>query len=351
MDLYTVFEALTKPSLGSGHVHFAARPLPRRPHDFIAKGTDGQPALLLAAAIPSDQTVPPPIVLEHLRVDYGLDCVVQQLGEVPVRARFSVIRCVDADRLLQEYFLRSLLPVVEALPIDPPYADIMRAVHLMVELFQKLGLASRKPIQGLWAELFLIAVSEAQSILADAWHATPGDLYDFSSANERLEVKSAASAVRCHHFLFEQLEPPSAVALLIASVVVLEAGDGRSVFDLVDCIRATDSCSAQTAARIDQVIAATLGTTWRQAADIRYDFERAMDSLRFFSPLDVPRISAPLPEYVSAVRFRSNLAHATQTDLAQLSKKGPLFTAIGLPTPTHLAHVRRTTRTEHGRQG
>jgi hypothetical protein len=83
----------------------------------------------------------------------------------------------------------------------------------------------RKSVQGLWAELFLMARLRDPSALVAAWHSQLGDLYDFSAGSQRIEVKSAIGRIRRHHFTLEQVLPIPRTRVLIASVLV-ERGRG-----------------------------------------------------------------------------------------------------------------------------
>ena len=98
----------------------------------------------------------------------------------------------------------------------------------LIELFRAMTTPSRKSVQGLWAELFLIAQSRQPTILVDAWHMLPEDRYDFAMDDQRIEVKSFSGSLRQHHFSLEQLQPPEGVKTLIASMLV-EGFTGRRI--------------------------------------------------------------------------------------------------------------------------
>ena len=327
-DLITMFDSLKSPGPDPEEIHFSANPLPNRRHDFLAKGRDGQPALLISAC-GATEVRPPSIGLQHLMVDHGLECRVRQETGAAITGTFSVVRCVDADRLLQGYFLRALVPVIDSLPAAPSYSDIARPVNALAELFRRLALPARKPIQGLWAELCMIAISRDPNALIAAWHATPEDRYDFSAASERIEVKSSSGSVRVHHFSFEQLNPPECVRILVASVFANEAGNGTSVFDLVDKIRYRVNHEAQLVERVDQIVAATLGSSWRHAGNVRFDFEEATSSLRYYEPSKIPSIRGPIPNGVSMVRYQSDLTAANPTALSSIPPSCQLLRALG----------------------
>jgi hypothetical protein len=177
-NLLDLFNSLRPPEQQLVAVQFTAHEIPERRADFIAKDRYGQPALLIAVPSSMTSTPPPQISLEHLVVDHGLECKVKKLDGIIHQGIFSVIRCVNADRFLHEYFLRSIIPIVQKLPFLPEYRDISHAVISLVELFRQLNMPSRKSVQGLWAELFLITSARFPQVLIETWHRTPEDLYD-----------------------------------------------------------------------------------------------------------------------------------------------------------------------------
>ncbi|MDQ7839240.1 MAG: PD-(D/E)XK motif protein [Thermodesulfobacteriota bacterium] len=323
-----IFEALNAPHEieGKGE-HFIAMPIPSRLGVFIAKDAKRNPALLLSVS-DKENLRPLPITLEHIVADHGVECKIQEPDETTHQGVFSIIRCVNAERMLKEYFLRVLMPIIQEMNTKLTYQDISCAVKTLMELFRLINTPGRKTIQGLWAELYLILKASNPDFLAQAWHSTAGDRYDFNAGSERIEVKSTTRSLRIHSFSFEQLNPPDKTKVLIASMCVEEAGIGMSVFDIVDEIRAKLGNNIRLAGRIDEVVASTLGNAWRQAGDVKFDLEVAESSLRFFDSMAVPAIRGNLPEGVSNLRFKADLSHTESIELRGLEGKGELFRAL-----------------------
>jgi hypothetical protein len=299
-----------------------------RDTDFIAKGKDGQPALLISMSFSTSDVRPPPITLEHLVVDHGVECRIRRSDGYIHQGIFTVVRCINSDELLKKYFLQAIVPIVQALPPVPAYGDIILAVNSLAELFRQLNMPSQKSLLGLWAELFLIASTNDPQVLIEAWRSTPGDIYDFNLGIERIEVKGSSSRRRLHFFSFEQLHPPSQAIVIIASMFVEEAGSGNSIFDLVDIIRGKLGGSFDLAQRIDQVVSATLGSSWRQAMGMRFDYEMACSSIAYYQCSSIPSVPGPLPPGVSHVRFQADLSLSRRVDLGTMSGVGNLFKAL-----------------------
>ena len=211
--------------------------------------------------------------------------------------------------VLHDLFLRLAAPLLHDLPEHPTPADIHHVVSALVELFRAAATPGTKTVQGLWAELFLIAQADKPSLLVQAWHTTPEDRYDFATGPERIEVKSAGTHVRQHRFSLEQLTPPPGTRVIVASVFTERSAGGASIADLLDRItNLVDAAPLQ--AHAERITYLALGSTWREAMTTRFDTELATASLRFIDAAAVPSITAPIPPGVTQVRFCSDLTAA-----------------------------------------
>ncbi len=240
---------------------------------------------------------------------------------------FTLVTCRDADEELERYFLRSLETLLAAVPPDPTAGEVVRAISQLVELFRAHSAPPRKTIQGLWAELLLIARASEPTQLIDAWHATPNDLYDFSAQDQLLEVKSAQGRQRVHHFSLAQLTPPPGAAVVIASVLMDRAAGGASVQDLQDEILGRLAGDPARAMRIFTVVADLLGASWRFAATYRFDYEHAIASCAFYDVSLVPCVHGDLPSEVSDVHFKSDLDDIASLVASDMAYRGGLFQA------------------------
>jgi hypothetical protein len=117
------------------------------------------------------------------------------------------------------------------------------------------------------------------------------------------------------------------VQLVIASVFVEGIGGGVSLRQMTEEIRALLAEEPSLLARFDAVFYATLGSSWQEAMEERFDAELALDSLRFFDSLQVPKIDGPIPLTVSDIRFTSDLSGAPSMDTASMRESGGLFAA------------------------
>ena len=79
--------------------------------------------------------------------------------------------------------------------------------------------------------------------------------------------------------------------------------------------------------RLDLVVAQTLGDSWRQAQEERFDREAAENSLGFFEAKAIPSVDPNLPGGVSEVRFRVDLTGVPSANLSQYRALGGIFGA------------------------
>lgn len=326
LDLISAFETLNTPEIAEGSpARFSAIPVPDYEQHRLGKDSSGAPSLLLVAADSRFEGRLAPISLEHLAVQHDVTCRITRPDGASEEGRFTVVRCIGGDRALHTYFLRIAAALMALLGDRPSYEEISSSIDRLVELFRSMNLAPRKSVQGLWAELLVLARLRNPAPVVSAWHTLPGDRYDFSSGSQRIEVKSATGHTRRHHFSLEQLLPVSEVKLLVASILVERAGAGTSIMDLADEVRQRVSHHPHLLIHIDEIVVQTLGSSWRSARDERFDRQVGEASLAFFDPLTIPRVSADLPSGVSHVRFIANLTDIPPVDTREYRAEGGLF--------------------------
>ena len=326
-EILRLFAALPLPPGDSPAGRFAAQPIPSLPSCSIGKDAAGHPVLLVETDEPGPRGQGAPIILEHLSVLHNVDCRLQPQDGGASTRRCSVVRCCGDDRLLHEYFLRALAPILGTLPPRPQRRQVDEAINAVIELFRSAARSPLKTVLGLWAELFVIQGASDPTRLIRCWHALPEDRFDFADGGQRLEVKAANGRLRAHYFSHEQLCPPAGARSVIASVLLERCAGGQSVTDLVEQIRG-QVADHQLLVQLDAVVALTLGTEWRAAHEDRFDRQLAAESLRFLDSRTIPSIPAVLPPEVTEVRFRVDLTNHPLTLPEDLCQGGSLFMAM-----------------------
>ena len=327
VDLNSLFNTLRSVPLPNGSVMVAV-PIPNLEQHHLARDVEGTPLILISVPKSGGRLQVNSAKFEHLTVQHDVQCRVCAINGSIQEGQYTVIACVDADHILQSYFLKIMATLVTTLGAKPTQVDVTQAVQRLAELFRALSAAPRKSVQGLWAELFVIVRAPDVATLVSAWHTVPEEKYDFSQASQRIEVKSAVCGTRLHQFSLEQLHPPVGTSVLIASVFVERAGNGTSLLDLLEQMRCQVSTNMDLIAKMDDVVALTLGNSWRHAINERFDYELAQQSLKFYEASDIPSVSPSLPQDVSAVRFASDLSRTNSISITSYRNLGGLFEAI-----------------------
>ncbi|MCX8489727.1 MAG: PD-(D/E)XK motif protein [Cyclobacteriaceae bacterium] len=179
------------------------------------------------------------------------------------------------------------------------------------------------------AELLLIAESKEPLNLIRYWHCIPEEKFDFNNGDERLEVKSSSNGIRVHNFSVDQLHSPSGTLTLIASIFVRQSSAGRSIDELATHISSHLANDIQLIDKLQMQIALTLGRAIHNSPDLRFDYEFAKDSLRFYRVEDIPKINLEaIPPFVSDVRFKSDISAVEPIDVNHLANNGNLFASL-----------------------
>jgi hypothetical protein len=314
-------QSLTRPDPGAGPLRFSSVIVCEVPVIRLGLDVSGNYALLIE--IESSPAMKNTLQLEHLVVQYGIECTVTDVSGGKSDARVVLIRLQNATTGLRHYFLEIAEILTRSLAGATDVGRIEEAVVTLVELFRKLSQPSKRSVQGLWGELLLIDQSASPEKILTAWRAEPQQRYDFSSGLDRIEVKTAGSRARSHHFSAEQLAPPLGSRLLIASMFCERVGQGTTMRDLVTRIRQRVQ-NVDLLIKLEKVVAETLGSSLEAGLSVPFDYELAKTSLRFYDFRRVPALQEVPPPGVTEIGFRSNLEIVTPLS------KGELLSLQGL---------------------
>jgi hypothetical protein len=325
-DLIIAFQNLTPPQIVDGATdRFSAVPIPEYPRHRVGKDGEGQPCIMISVQGPSRPG--PPIVLENLSLQHGIECrITKPSGDEEV-GTFAVLRCTNADRDLEEHFLGVGGSLIASLGQDPSADQVRSATEQLVELFRAMDAPPTTTVVGFWAELLFMAEARNPAELVSSWHALPTDRYDFSNGPQRIEVKAAIGGQREHHFSLDQLTTPLGTTMIVVSFVIQRAGGGTSLEDLLGRVRSRLSDSVELQLRVDRVSADILGRSWREAYTQRFDLESARRSLEFFRGEEVPSPDPEVPPDVHSIRFISDLSRMASMDRETLANLGGIIAA------------------------
>lgn len=326
MKLVEPFNTIKQPK-ENDNFQFSAVPIPEYLNHRIAKDKYDNPTLLLSISNDGARTVIANLKLQNVSVLFDIKCKIQQSGNLLERV-FTAVSFIGKDISLKKYFLKLCSTLVRDLGNTPTHDEVRREITRFVELFRLATEPQTKTIQGLWAELFLIVESKEPATLVRCWHSIPEEKFDFNNGEERIEVKSSSNALRIHNFSLDQLHSPTDTRTIIASVFVRQASTGKSIANLSSDISERLS-DLELTEKLQLQIALTLGKAISDSMKVKFDFEFAKDSLRFYRAEDIPKIAIEnIPNFVSDVRFKSDLTDVMTIAPSDISESAALFLSL-----------------------
>lgn len=327
MNLVELYNTLEIPDESNQNV-FNAIPIPDFPNFRIAIDIEGNPVLLLSVANRLRNISVKNFRLKYLQLLQNIECKISEDGKQSFQT-FTVVTFTCAERHLREYFLRVSESFVKALNIKPTQEQVIETINKFVEVFRSLNDTPSNTINGLWSELFLIDCSANPKVLLNYWHNIPEEKFDFNAGVEKIEVKSNSNFERIHTFSSEQLNPPSYTQVLIASVFIRQHSNGKNIQQLVDSITNKIQQDIELTDKLNNIIFKTLANSLEQSIKIKFDYNIAKDSLRFYRQQDIGKIEVVhIPNEVSEVRYKSDMTEVRPIDILSLKKSGVLFKSI-----------------------
>ncbi|MBR8769884.1 PD-(D/E)XK motif protein [Porphyromonas levii] len=242
---------------------------------------------------------------------------------------YTVVILKTNNPELGAYFINIIGLVLSKIGDTPDSKVLITELNKLVELFRCLTNPSKKTIQGLWAELFVIEQSKDPEYLIKSWHSEINDIYDFNDGLNKIEVKSTCNTTRKHHFSLKQLNPSDGAYLLICSVFVMSSGSGVTLFDLMKSIEKRVQ-ALDLRFRLNEIISKTLGSDLEKAMDFYFDYQQALDSYQIYNYKEIPCIENKLiPNELSNVHFECDITNVNPiTNLLSVFPSSKLFKAI-----------------------
>jgi hypothetical protein len=307
MNLIELFDSLSYP-IGKNKKVFTAIPIPNYPNCRIAIDIDGNPTLLLKVFNPSEKVSLKNFRFKYLQLQQNIECKVTENGKT-YQSTFTIITFYNTDQSLQEYFLRISEPFIKSLNARLTDEEILYTIMRFVEVFRTLGDTPMNTVHGLWSELFLIDTSKNPKILLNYWHNFSDEKFDFNSGAEKIEVKSNSNYERIHTFSSEQLNPKEGTQALVASIFVRQSNTGQSIRHLINSIIDKINNDIELTDKLNTLVCKILGNSLEQAIKIKFDYQIASESLRFYKHQDISKIEEiHIPSEVTEVKYKSDLS-------------------------------------------
>jgi len=326
MNLVEAFNLLEAPETINSNL-FNAITLTDFPFVKVAVNNEGVPVILISSSADLTFISQKNIRLKYLELTHNLECKISENSNTKFQ-NFTVIIFRSDQESLQHYFLGIAETLIKSLSVKPTQQEVFQTFKNFVEIFRTLSDTPIKTLQGLWAELFIIDTAKEPATLLNYWHNMPEEKFDFNADTEKLEVKSSSIMERIHTFASEQLNPPKEKQVLIASLFVKQSTRGQSISHLIYSIhqKVVDNDLTE---KLFTIVSKTLGNTVEQSIKIKFDFDLAKNSLRFYRHQEIHKIEKVyIPNTVSEVRYKSDLTDLKPIKPSEFKIGGQLYEAI-----------------------
>ena len=287
-------------------------------HHKIGCSEEGYPMIFVYCC---DDIPTTPIKLKLFAVNFNQICKLQESNREPETRKYTIIQLKSLESDFQKYFIDVMSIVLRKLPPTPTVKELKSEVGKVISLFTASPSFSKEVVKGLWAELFVIAHGNNPSYLAQSWHVSPEDKYDFNDGIDKIEVKSTSKTERVHTFAIEQLNPNVGSELAIASVITIISGQGINIFDLLDVI-AQLIPSQELFLKVQEIVYTTIGPHIEEVKKLRIDQNMALNTYAIYDYKEVPAINIKdVPTKVTSVHFSSCLKDCMTLDVSALSSQ------------------------------
>ena len=290
----------------------------------IGKNIDNRPVILIN---PGEKISLTDYRLKHINIEHNVLCNISE-EKNQLSIYLTIIELNINSDTLTEYFLTVSQDIASKLSENPDIKDFENIFKDFIKIFEKLMAPPLKTIQGLWSELLFISLTRNPDFFVECWHSNPKQIFDFISKNEALEIKSTNNDSRMHSFSLSQLNPKKELELYVASIIVNQSVNyGKSILDLMNDLKS--KLKEENNRKILNVVAKTLGENLVDGIKINFDYKPAVDSIRYYDYVNIPRIKKPdVPSKVSSVKFNSNLGDLESIDITKLEKAKEIFSNL-----------------------
>ena len=245
---------------------------------------------------------------EHMQVHLDQKLSVEIEDSQSEERIFHVLSFRSDDEYIQTYFLQYMEGVVNKMGDSIGFYELVPLLKTALSLFRLVSSPPKIELQGLWAELLLIAESSNPERMANDWHVVNSGLWDFQSKDCIVEVKSTIGGQRIHEFKNEQLVPPAEIhTCVVASFILTRTEDGESIWDLIKDINRR--VNSQASDKVRKLVHELLGSRLAQSETIKFDRTGAISKLLFFRMDSIPCFDQKeLPIEISDLRFKVHFA-------------------------------------------
>jgi hypothetical protein len=246
--------------------------------------------------------------LDKLQLSFNVTCDIRDINSgIELNAPFTIIKQVNGNSRMHEYFLRVCDGIITELRRDLSSDKLNKEIEYLVKLFSSPKKSDEKSIQGLWGELLYILNSEDIEKVITAWYIDRDNLFDFSFEDHSVEVKTTIKNSRTHTFNNSQLIKYKKLNVQVVSIITERVSLGKSVLDLWDEINARP-ISTGSYSKVSRIISETLVQDLDGLDRYKYNYNLAVSTLRKIPSGEIPNIETEnIPSGIIEVHIQINL--------------------------------------------
>lgn len=246
--------------------------------------------------------------LDKLDLQFNVLCHVKDIkSEKVITAPFTIIRQVNGNSRMHDYFLRVIEGMIFELSSELTISRLTKEINYLVKLFSSTKKVDDKTVLGLWGELLYILSTNDRDYAVKGWHIDKHNLFDFSFSNYSVEVKTTTKNKRVHEFNNSQIKKYNRLKVTVVSIITEKASLGRSVLDLWSDI--TESClSNESKSKVSRIISETVNQDINALSQIKYNYGMGESTKKEFNSENLPFIKQEcIHSGVEDVRLKVNL--------------------------------------------
>lgn len=313
MGIYELFNQVK--SFENTH-RFKASEIPGIKDVFLGSDEVGRPCIFIKSI---EKYARPNLKTERLALNINQEYLLTFLGGSIKQEKYHALCCLSEN--IED--IDTFLTLVDAfltrnnngkVNVD----DIVSFFHSLIRLFSvKPDEDQRSRRQGLWGELFLMKHIRGYKFWAPYWYTDTSRLFDFSSSNKRIEVKTTISADRIHLVSHKQVFSQGSDDIFLASIMLREDDTGISLKNLINVCRESLKETPYYFKIENAIRHANMQNPSEEGP--KYNINEAIRTLRFFDTHNVPRFESYEPEGVTGTHYRIDLTNSTAIDGTILS--------------------------------
>lgn len=246
--------------------------------------------------------------LDKLELKFNVPCNIRDVGTgIELNAPFTIIKQINGNSRMHEYFLRIIDGVVSELRKDLTLNRLNSEIEYLVKLFSSSRKIDENSIKGLWGELLFILTNEDIEHAIKAWHIDRDNLFDFSFNDQSIEVKTTTNNSRSHYFNNDQIRKYKKLKVTVVSIITEKASLGKSVLDLWNDINSKD-ISDEAINKVSRMISEIISHDIYALSQLKFNFNLGISTIKSITSDEIPNIeSNNIPPGITEVRVKINL--------------------------------------------